>query len=81
VKSLRKNPPAVRTHGLRKIGKIKHIKPPHEHAWNFIEDWPDHLTRQHCVLYRCGECGASMLRRLDQDKNEVSRVIKHGDQC
>jgi hypothetical protein len=39
------------------------------------------MMRQHCIQYRCLTCRASMLRRLDQDKNEVSRVIENDDQC
>ena len=76
MKSLRSRQPSVRTHGLRRIGKVFVPKPKPERVWNVHTDWEEPWSRSHCVFYRSMNDDAVMLVRFDEFTNkEKSREV------
>ena len=76
MKSLRSRQPSVRTHGLRRIGKVFVPKPKPERVWSVREEWSAPWERSHYVLYYSMNDDAVMLVRFDEyTREEKSREV------
>ena len=63
MKSLRSRQPSVRTHGLRRIGKVFVPKPKPERVWNVHTDWEEPWSRSQTV--KCLHC-REVVRAVDE---------------
>lgn len=72
MKSLRTNPPKVRTHGLRTIGKIK---PKHEHEWCEVEHYTEPEGIKDIVKCKCASCDKLLFVTFDWIARKTSRRV------